>query len=937
MSEPGKVRLVRCPKCENLLPELTDYSVYQCGGCGALLRAKNIDVEVDMLSEKLDEERNGGGLEKFPNTSENFELMEKQMMNLREGSGNDVRSNGSSSSRLDESKEILGDIPENFRNDSMTNTGKWVGENEEEMDENIDERGKEFGDLRPRDGNGNGPKRLGRTSDWRTGERNEMERVRSTQRVDVGGVRYSTSKYSEEVPTNYELGSNYDYAEVAERMKNRSDLDELKKVEYFEQDRAELLRKLDELKDQLSRTNVADKPNEKVPIDRRVVHQDPYAGSENWFPDGSFGQKRASMQHSIPDKHVAGPSYINHYADLPPFTNSREMAMRSFYPPIHTPNQMQGFEDPFRSQMLRRPLHQAPHPLQQQPSHPYFSGRYMHNDMANFDILEPYSHNINPHPPSCSCLHCYNQHPHVLQPVPPSVYNDKRFSGVPNNTMFYHHENPGAFGLQDYNPRFSNLPQRNSHNPQPNTRWPSDSNFEVGGFNRQRPPRVLLATGGRRCHPIAGGAPFIACHNCFELLQLPKKILRTKKSQRKLRCVACSKVILLVITDNKLVISLYEVAKKTPAKFDDISTMATKEDSSNYHGNANWGSMDFSSDDYDNSGYEFQSMDQKPVSSSTGQGLSSNQSGDMRSLHSTISCTSGDEDNPDTLISPRKEANSAELPMESNSTELPIEANPSRPPSGSPLQEHFEYSNKYNVVNRFGKGNRSGRSEQERVMPKKVSARQNSMKDAAVATELDISSNEYSNTGTSLESGDMSREEDQLRLKKGGASFFAGIIKKSFKDGYRSNQNFEQESVKVTVNGNPIQDRLVKKAEKQAGKIQPGQYWYDSRAGFWGVMDGPCLGIIPPFIEEFNYPMPEDCAGGNTGVFVNGRELHQKDLKLLGNRGLPTDRDRSYIIEMSGRVLDEDSGEELDSLGKLAPTVEKVKHGFGMKTPRAAA
>lgn len=38
MSEQAKVRLVRCPKCENLLPELTDYSVYQCGGCGAVLR-----------------------------------------------------------------------------------------------------------------------------------------------------------------------------------------------------------------------------------------------------------------------------------------------------------------------------------------------------------------------------------------------------------------------------------------------------------------------------------------------------------------------------------------------------------------------------------------------------------------------------------------------------------------------------------------------------------------------------------------------------------------------------------------------------------------------------------------------------------------------------------------------------------------------------------
>jgi len=77
---------------------------------------------------------------------------------------------------------------------------------------------------------------------------------------------------------------------------------------------------------------------------------------------------------------------------------------------------------------------------------------------------------------------------------------------------------------------------------------------------------------------------------------------------------------------------------------------------------------------------------------------------------------------------------------------------------------------------------------------------------------------------------------------------------------------------------------------------------------------------LQPFIEEFQHPMPEKCAGGNTGVFVNGRELHQKDLDLLCRRGLPRDSNRSYVVEISGRVRDEDTGEELDSLGKLAPT-----------------
>lgn len=66
--------------------------------------------------------------------------------------------------------------------------------------------------------------------------------------------------------------------------------------------------------------------------------------------------------------------------------------------------------------------------------------------------------------------------------------------------------------------------------------------------------------------------------------------------------------------------------------------------------------------------------------------------------------------------------------------------------------------------------------------------------------------------------------------------------------------------------------------------------------------------------------MPKDCAAGNTEIYVNGRELHQKDLDLLSSRGLPTTKNKSYIIKISGSVVDEHTGEELEGLGKLAPT-----------------
>lgn len=81
-----------------------------------------------------------------------------------------------------------------------------------------------------------------------------------------------------------------------------------------------------------------------------------------------------------------------------------------------------------------------------------------------------------------------------------------------------------------------------------------------------------------------------------------------------------------------------------------------------------------------------------------------------------------------------------------------------------------------------------------------------------------------------------------------------------------------------------------------------------------------CFFSLQPYIPEFNYPMPKNCGGGNTGIFINGRELHQKDLDLLVSRGLSDSPGRSYIVENSGKVSDEVSGEEFYGLGKLAPT-----------------
>nr|XP_043627177.1 protein ENHANCED DISEASE RESISTANCE 4 isoform X2 [Erigeron canadensis] len=749
MSEsPAKVRLVRCPKCENLLPEVTDYALYQCGGCGAVLSG-NKHIESGISSEKSGDESDIVS-NKVSKESSNLDFSNRSVKNMSLGSENGVKSNGSSGRTHDRGDDKSIDLDEPL---------PVIGNNR------------------------SGSRRSVRSSNW----------------------RYRESDL-QEASSSYHYAPHHEYGEVAQSTNDPE----------VEDDRDELLRKLDELKDQIVRSR--DKSKEKVPL------------------------------HPLIPSYTEGPPYANMH--------------HKSHPLLPSSNQVPLFSDPFRSQNHRR----APvMPLEQNPYHPYYSGQYVSNEMTDNRLF---------HHPSCSCMLCYNKH---QQAPPPPPLPPHLPPVMPNDPVFYQH---------DYNRRFSNL-SLNSHSSEPHTRWSSEI---------RRPPRGILATGGRRCCPVAGGSPFVACCKCYELLQVPKK------NTKKMRCAACSEVMLLSIVNKRLILSVYVETKNDTVKSKDHHRTSR---------DAKWGGTEFSSEDYDNSGnYDFESMDKLPLGGPS-----------LNSHKSALSFTSEDEVKVNIIM---EDDNSVDAAVNSNK--------PSPPPSGSPLQDHFDYSTKYN---RAGKGNVSRRSDMNiAAVPVNLGPHGSSMKDAAVASEIEISSNEYCvNTGTSQESGDAIRETDQ---QKGNESFLMSKIKKSFREFSRSSQHDEQVKVNVMVNGHPIPDRLVKKAEKLAGPIQPGDYWYDSKAGFWGIMGGPCRGIIPPFIEEFNFPMPEKCADGNTNVFVNGRELHQKDLDLLASRGLPTDTDRAYVIEISGRVLDEDSGEELEGLGKLAPTVERKKHGFGMKPPRTA-
>ena len=85
---------------------------------------------------------------------------------------------------------------------------------------------------------------------------------------------------------------------------------------------------------------------------------------------------------------------------------------------------------------------------------------------------------------------------------------------------------------------------------------------------------------------------------------------------------------------------------------------------------------------------------------------------------------------------------------------------------------------------------------------------------------------------------------------------------------------------KVVVNGITLKKRRIRQLEATYGtKIRPGRYWYDSMSGLWGYEGGPTVGQTAPG-EKIGRLSPR-ASNGNTGIFINGRELHQLEYIYL--------------------------------------------------------
>jgi hypothetical protein len=98
----------------------------------------------------------------------------------------------------------------------------------------------------------------------------------------------------------------------------------------------------------------------------------------------------------------------------------------------------------------------------------------------------------------------------------------------------------------------------------------------------------------------------------------------------------------------------------------------------------------------------------------------------------------------------------------------------------------------------------------------------------------------------------------------------------------------------VIINGQRLSGRDIETIEKTFQvQVRDGDYWYDRMNGSWGQKGGPTEGFI---IAGLNLggPLRENASNGNTGVFINGRQLHRVDVARLSLLG-PVNQGRCWM------------------------------------------